>query len=207
MIERFDELEIHCRIDKLEEGIFLEKIQRNIDDEMLSEDFFYGNKQEGIDGWMFDTNPDRNLNMVACMLINQMYEETEDQHVDLENISKIDSQDMSVGEFMRVLKDRDLHIEEYLGLNLRETLSVLDDEGKLVCFLNADIIEGTPAAKLKGLTPNRVVELVGIDISDPFNIRAFYNDTTCSDGCGKSCEWTVFNFAWDTSGRYAMFVF
>lgn len=207
MIERFFEQEIHTEIEKLEEGIFVEKIQRSIDVESPSEDFYYGNYQEGTKGWVFDVNPDKNLSMVVHMLLNQMYEDVDIQQDNLEYFSKIDAQNMSIGDFTQVLYERELHVEEYSGLNLKETLSLLDDDGKLLCFLSADILEGTSAVKLKGLAPNRVVELIGVDISNPINIRAFYNDPTCEDGCGKSCGWKKFNSAWDTSGKYAMFIF
>ena len=51
---------------------------------------------------------------------------------------------------------------------------------------------------------NHAIEVVGIDKSNPEDIKVIVNDPGVEDGCCKSIDYDVFMNAWATSSNYMM---
>ncbi len=49
---------------------------------------------------------------------------------------------------------------------------------------------------------NHAIEVIGIDKSNPDDIKVIVNDPGVEDGCGKVIDYDVFMKAWDTSGGF-----
>ncbi len=49
---------------------------------------------------------------------------------------------------------------------------------------------------------NHAVEVIGIDKSNPEDIKVIVNDPGVEDGCGKEIDYDVFMNAWNTSGGF-----
>lgn len=49
---------------------------------------------------------------------------------------------------------------------------------------------------------NHAIEVIGIDKSNPEDIKVIVNDPGVEDGCGKRIDYDVFMKAWDTSGGF-----
>lgn len=65
--------------------------------------------------------------------------------------------------------------------------------------MSTEWADGYPIA-----TANHAIEVIGIDESDPENVRVIVNDPGVEDGCAKSVSLENFIDAWNTSGGYMM---
>lgn len=85
--------------------------------------------------------------------------------------------------------------------DLRKTLS--DGNRTIVAVnniaLSTEWCDGYPFASC-----NHAIEVIGIDESDPEDIRVIVNDPGVEDGCAKSISYDNFMDAWGTSGGYMM---
>ena len=199
--------------EQLEEGVYLEKLNAYPAslDVIEDEDFIYGDIEQGREGWFYEPAPTRNLIAWDIILAKQIAgREAEEQEIysRLEKLTYFNEEcGCSLGDFEKLLASQGFIMEQYDGLSMRETMELLETEGRLLCAVNTGIITDHIDAKLRGLMADCMVEVIGMDISNPENIRIYYNILTEKDGCGKSCRWDSFQNAWKTSSRYALFVY
>lgn len=106
-----------------------------------------------------------------------------------------------VGKLLEVLG---LEVERESGLTLSNLVTELESGHKLICGVNNMILENPAFADLPGIKANHAVQVIGIDYSNPEDVRVILNDSGAANGMGRNVSADTFVKAWNTSGNFAV---
>lgn len=104
----------------------------------------------------------------------------------------------------KLLESLGLEVERESGLTLSDLFNELDSGHKLICAVNNMVLEDPAFADLPGMSANHAVQVIGIDYSNPEDVRVILNDSGVSNGMGRSVSADTFVKAWNTSGNFAV---
>lgn len=104
----------------------------------------------------------------------------------------------------KLLEALGLEVERESGLTLQDLFNELESGHKLICGVNNMILENPDFADLPGLNANHAVQVIGIDYSNPEDVRVILNDSGVPDGMGRNVSAEAFVKAWNTSGNFAV---
>ena len=104
----------------------------------------------------------------------------------------------------KLLEALGLEVERESGLTLSDLFNELESGHKLICGVNNMILENPDFADLPGLNANHAVQVIGIDYSNPEDIRVILNDSGVPNGMGRNVSADTFVKAWNTSGNFAV---
>ena len=110
----------------------------------------------------------------------------------------------TIGDVGKLLEALGLEVERESGLTLSDLFNELESGHKLICGVNNMILENPDFADLPGLNANHAVQVIGIDYSNPEDIRVILNDSGVSNGMGRNVSADTFVKAWNTSGNFAV---
>lgn len=99
---------------------------------------------------------------------------------------------------------------EYYGIDtqinysgtVQDLKTVLDQGGRVIAGVDSNVLwtEGVGTTAMSG--PDHVLEVIGLDTSDPNNVKVIINDSGIPDGCGKEVPLAEFMEAWEGSGCF-----
>lgn len=86
--------------------------------------------------------------------------------------------------------------------DFRDLKNTLAEGGRAIVAVDSKVlwVEGTGNYPVYGA--DHAIEVVGIDESDPNNVKVIINDSGTRDGCGKAVALDEFMEAWGASGGY-----
>lgn len=85
---------------------------------------------------------------------------------------------------------------------LESIKNVIKNGGKVIAGVNNMVLERPILAMLPGFGPNHMVEVIGIDESNPEDVRIILNDPGVENGAGRSVPLKTFEKAWSTSDDF-----
>ncbi len=91
--------------------------------------------------------------------------------------------------------------------SISDIKSTLDQGGRVIVAVDSMVLwtEGFGNYPVYGI--NHAVEVIGIDDSNPLDVRVIINDSGVEDGCGKSVSYLEFMEAWQPSGGFMVSAF
>jgi hypothetical protein len=102
----------------------------------------------------------------------------------------------------KLLVSMGLVVEPHFSGRLEDIQDTLENGGKVMAFVNNVALKDPNLTNLAGLGANHVVEVIGIDRSDPENVRVILNDPGVKNGCGIEHSEEIFEKAWETGNCY-----
>lgn len=101
-----------------------------------------------------------------------------------------------------ILETYGIEVHRSWGADFNDVKTALDQGDRvIVCVYNA-ALDDEWGDQLPVASANHAVEVLGVDDSDPNDIKVIVNDPGVSDGCGKVVSLDTFNRARETSGGY-----
>lgn len=110
----------------------------------------------------------------------------------------------TVNDVGKLLEALGLEVERQSGLTLPDLFNELESGHKLICGVNNMILQNPGFAELPGLNANHAVQVIGIDYSNPEDVRVILNDSGVPNGMGRNVSADTFVKAWNTSGNFAV---
>lgn len=86
--------------------------------------------------------------------------------------------------------------------SFEELKQTLDNGGRAIVAVDSMVLWVDGAGNYPIYGPDHAIEVVGIDESDPGDVRVIINDSGTEDGCGKAVPLAEFMEAWLPSGGY-----
>ena len=141
---------------------------------------------------------------VAEQLLDREFSEQELVHMATERGWYNPETGTTISDVGKVLEALGLEVERESGLTLSDLFNELESGHKLICGVNNMILENPDFADLPGLNANHAVQVIGIDYSNPEDIRVILNDSGVPNGMGRNVSADTFVKAWNTSGNFAV---
>ncbi len=105
-----------------------------------------------------------------------------------------------------ILESFGLDVERKQGVTLSELSDMLERGKKVICGVNNEVLVHPEWAEMPGVSANHAVQVIGIDSTNPDDIRIILNDPGVPDGRGISHSLNEFMSAWATGGNYTVSV-
>lgn len=195
---------------ELEPGVTLEKIGERIDNVEVTEEtetVIVGDWEEAKEHWH------RQLENESCVITQEISvaeqllgeDLSEEQMLELsKQMGWYDGSRVSEGDCGKLLEHMGLEVEKAENLELNDLVQELSSGGKVICGVNVDILYKPELFDLPGERANHVVQVIGIDMTDPDNVKIILNDSGISDGRGVVVDADTFMKAWNTSDNFAV---
>lgn len=196
-------------IKELEPGVFLERAEQCSPEELVSpSDLMAGTPETDLENWHLQKGDNSCAvccqEFVAEQLLEQDFSEEKMAQYAMEQgwyNPEIGTVPNDTG---KLLEAMGLEVEQEYNQTLSDLFGDLENGRKVICGVNNMILEKPELAELPGFRANHVVEVIGVDYSNPENVQVVLNDSGVSDGKGKRVSADTFLKAWDTSQRFTV---
>ena len=198
-------------VKELEPGLTLERSEQAVrfQSELVeSTDRVAGNPETDMENWHMQT--EQNSCAVCCQefiaeqLLDQEFSEQDMAKYAAEHGWYDSETGTTISDVGKLLEALGLEVDRESGLALQDLVTELEDGHKLICGVNNMILENPDFAELPGVRANHAVQVIGVDYSNPEDVRVILNDPGVSDGMGRSVSADTFVKAWNTSGNFAV---
>ena len=98
-----------------------------------------------------------------------------------------------------------LRVTYEMNLSWKELCESLENGEKILCPVSGIALAFPELADMPGLSPDRTVELIGIDAANPEEKRVILNDPFAVTG-GSVIDYDTFFAAWERSGCFAAII-
>lgn len=196
------------KIETLENGVILEHIERQLqDDNMLgTSDCIAGAPEKDLENWHLQT--DMNSCAICCQefIAEQLLGGDFSEEKMIRYAKDHGWYDPETGTTLKdvgnLLEAMGLEVRKELGANINEIVDELEQGHKVIVGVNNMVLSDARFAYLPGYSANHAVEVIGVDYSDSKNARVILNDSGVPDGQGRTVHLDTFMKAWDTSGNF-----
>ncbi len=198
-------------LDRLEEGIYFERLGvcHESEEKIDEEAFLFGTPRQDAECWHLQLED--NSGGIACQ--TYVIEQLTGEGISEQELCKkaehwgfYDPQSgISTDDLVLMLEKQGFVVEYMEDISMRDAMEMLED-GKLLCAVSRIALEDSGMPQFPGISADCFVELTGIDLSDPANVRAYINAPYDKSGAGKACSWDAFSAAWKIGGRAAIYV-
>ena len=96
----------------------------------------------------------------------------------------------------------DTHSEYDADFRLIE--NAFDAGNRIIVHLNSLSLNSSYNGVYPMWNANHMVEIIGVDKSNPDTLKVIINDPDAEDGCGKAVDYDIFSKAWHMSGNYML---
>ncbi len=90
---------------------------------------------------------------------------------------------------------------------IEDIAETLDQGGRVIVGVDGMVLWTDGAYNYPWSGADHAIEVIGIDDSDPSDIKVIINDSGIEDGCGKAVPLSEFQEAWDLSGGFMVSAF
>lgn len=108
----------------------------------------------------------------------------------------------TVSDTGKLLEAVGLETKQEFNKTLSDLFGELKNGHKAIVGVNNMALDNPEFAELPGIQANHVVEVIGIDYSNPNDVQVILNDTGVPDGKGKHISADTFAKSWNTSNRF-----
>lgn len=102
----------------------------------------------------------------------------------------------------KILEACGLDVERTKGATLNDLAEDLREGNKLICAVSASVLDNPEFAKMPGTKADHAVQVIGIDVANPKDIKVILNDPGVSDGKGRIVSADTFMEAWNKGKNY-----
>lgn len=157
------------------------------------------------DQWHYQLEVDSCANACQTFIINEYLDANVDE-AELNELARSEGWYVEGGTYFQDIGNLlDVYgIENYRSWNadFQDVKDALDQGDRvIVCVYNA-ALDDDWGDQLPIASANHAVEVLGVDDSDPNDVKVIVNDPGVSDGCGKVVSLDTFNRARETSGGF-----
>lgn len=192
----------------LEQGLTLERLaaQLEITEATEQTDTMIGTPEKDMENWhKQESNNSCAIcvqEMVGEQLLGKEFSEKEFTRIAEKNGWVTEESGTLLHDVGKILEMQGLDVERSIGATLQDLAEDLQSGSKPICAVNIDILYNPEMEKIPGIRANHVVEVIGIDVSDPNDIKVILNDTGVSDGRGCVISAETFMKAWNKSDNF-----
>lgn len=97
-----------------------------------------------------------------------------------------------------------IETHRYMNAGFEDIKAALDNGDRVIVAVHNAALDESWWDIIPVVSANHAVEVIGIDDSDPKNVKVIVNDPGVKDGCGKVVSMDTFNQARDGSGGYML---
>lgn len=206
-------------IKELENGVLLEHLGEQTEklggitdilENLLGKDYIAGDPEADMENWHMQDGD------VSCAVVCQEFiadELLDRDFTEAEFCAYAEEQGWydpesgtSEEDVGNILESLGLNVERQEGASFAELAQMLENGEKVICGVNNMVLVNPEMANLNGVSANHAVQVIGIDSTDPNDIRVILNDPGVPDGRGISHSLNTFMAAWSTSNNYVVSV-
>lgn len=204
---------------ELENGVFLEHLGERTEklggvtdflEKLLGNDHIAGDPEEDMENWhMQDGDASCAVvcqEFIADELLDRDYTEAEFCVYAEENGWYDRETGTPMEDVGNILESLGLDVERREGVSFTQLTQMLENGEKVICGVNNMVLANPEMANINGISANHAVQVIGIDTTDPSDIRVILNDPGVADGRGISHSLSTFMAAWNTSNNYTVSV-
>lgn len=160
---------------------------------------------EATDVWHVQTEPYSCANACQEFIIDE-YLNIDVQEEDLNAYARennwLQEGGTSLEDVGNLLEAYGIETHRYMNADFADIKEALNNGDRVIvavynAALDEDWSDSTPV-----VTANHAIEVIGVDDSDPNNVKVIINDPGVEDGCGKVVSLDTFNQARDGSGGF-----
>lgn len=193
----------------LEHGVTLEQYERGIEGIESSEMAeIIGNPEQDRENWHLQT--ENNSCAIVCQefvaeqLLQKDFLERDMIHFAKEQGWYTSETGMPLGHVGDILESLGLETSRESGQTLSDLAGDLQQGRKIICAVNNMVLENPDYAKIPGIKANHAVEIIGIDVSCPDDVKIILNDSGIENGGGRQVSAETFMKAWNTGRNFAV---
>lgn len=200
----------------LEEGVVWERLspfpevteQFESNGESESTEMIIGNPEKDDDNWHLQS--ETNSCAVVCQefvaeqLLDKEFTEEEMINIAKENGWYNSDEGTSPKDVGNILEALGLNVEKNYDVTIQEISEMLGNGEKIIVGVNGAVLQCPSLAECQGIRADHVVEVIGIDATDPQNVQVILNDSGTEFGKGIRRDLDTFLAAWKTSGNYTV---
>lgn len=102
----------------------------------------------------------------------------------------------------KILEAMGLSVEREYDASLEDLEQVLETGGKAMVSVHNAVLENPVLSAFPWLSANHMIQVTGVDRTDPAHVKVIVNDPGVVDGAGAKHAWNDFEKAWETGGNY-----
>lgn len=198
-------------VKEIEPGLTLERSEQaalSLSELAEGADLIAGSPESDMENWHRQT--EQNSCAVCCQefvaeqLLDREFSEQEMIQYATEHGWYDPETGTTINDVGKLLEALGLEVERESGLTISNLVTELESGHKLICGVNNMILENPAFADLLGINANHAVQVIGIDYSNPEDVRVILNDSGVANGMGRSVSADTFVKAWNTSGNFAV---
>lgn len=225
-LENTENLETCSEVEDLEDGVYLEHIDGRGDhetglagelpyellgnqqfdppEEPEREMFLFGTPETDREYW--HEQVEINSAPIACqrMIAEQVFQKefSEQEILECAKMKGYYNPEygISAGDIDKLFQEYGLEAELDFDVSVTELAGMLDQNEKIICLVNDFVLSCPEAADLCGISPNHVVQVIGMDLSDPQKGKVIVNNPEDKKGKGAYYDLSRFLKSWRTGG-------
>ena len=194
----------------LEPGVIWEHIgdSREGVETQETTDRFFGSPEKDAENWHLQVQDS------SCAICCQEFvaEQLLGEDFSEENMSRFATErgwyDPEMGTTMsdvgKLLEAMGLRVERSHMADLSEVAGDLESGGKVMCAVCCEVLANPDLDRCIGLSANHMVQVTGIDATNPADIKVILNDPGVENGKGRCISAKTFLKSWKYSGNYAV---
>lgn len=91
--------------------------------------------------------------------------------------------------------------------SIEDIIKTLDEGGRVIAGVDGEVLAVDGVGNYPWSGADHVVEVIGIDDSNPSDVKVIINDSGVENGCGRVVSLSEFQEAWDLSGDFMVSAF
>lgn len=204
---RYHDLEGVSQVERLEDGVFLERLlpdfEASVEEAPEEEALLYGR----IPNYLYRENEVNSSGNILLRLAAEQLSLGEIAEQDIpEQLRLLPEARYSLENIKQVYESCGLCAEELENVSLNDLLELVDSENPVLCYVNTWMLDLGQIEQFDWATPNSLVAVYVVDLTDPSMIVIQYASADAVDRGVQCCSWPVFQKAWACSGRTTLVV-
>lgn len=160
---------------------------------------------EATEGWHLQTEPYSCANACQEFIIDE-YLNIDVQEEDLNAYARennwLKEEGTSLEDVGNLLEAYGIETHRYMNADFEDVKEALNNGDRVIVAVYNAALDEEWCDTVPVVTANHAIEVIGIDDSDPNNVKVIINDPGVEDGCGKVVSLDTFNQARDGSGGF-----
>ena len=161
--------------------------------------------KEATEGWHVQEEPYSCANACQEFIIDEFLD-TDVQEADLNALARennwLQEEGTMLDDIGNLLEAYGIETHRQMGADFDDVKAALDRGDRVIVGVYNAALDDSWCGLFPVTTANHAVEVIGVDDSDPDNIKVIVNDPGVEDGCGKVVSLETFNEARSGSGGF-----
>lgn len=208
--EEFEKIQKPEGITELEPGVKYEKIgeiQKTADFSDESKELIVGDYKEAMEHWHMQLESESCVITQEISVAEQLLGKDFSEEKMLEFSKQMgwyDGGRISEGDCGKLLEHMGLEVEKSENLGLNDLVQELTEGNRVICGVNNGMLYEPELSEVPGIRANHVVQVIGIDMTNPNDVKVILNDSGVENGRGVAVSADTFMKAWKTSDNFTL---